>query len=157
MPAAPQAPWENPRILFTLLLVFLCGALAGSLVMRYGFRSEPRALGGFYRTESGREISIDRLRTDLKLSPQQTKDLELIVDDFTNYVQTTQAALEGHGMMLGWRSITGALMASGELVSAGLPRLAPRDAFYLVARNKRGEHAADIFARWLLSNAESGN
>lgn len=76
---------------------------------------------------------------------------------FTNYVQTTQAALEGHGMMLGWRSITGALMASGELVSAGLPRLAPRDAFYLVARNKRGEHAADIFARWLLSNAESGN
>ena len=74
---------------------------------------------------------------------------------FTNYVQTTQAALEGHGMMLGWRSITGALKASGELVSAGLPRLVPRDAFYLVARNKRGEHAADIFAGWLLSNAES--
>jgi DNA-binding transcriptional LysR family regulator len=72
---------------------------------------------------------------------------------FTNYVQATQAALDGHGMMLGWRSITGALMASGALVSAGLPVLAPRDAFYLVARKKRGEHAADIFAGWLLSDA----
>jgi DNA-binding transcriptional LysR family regulator len=72
---------------------------------------------------------------------------------FTNYVQATQAALDGHGMMLGWRSITGALTASGVLVSAGLPVLAPRDAFYLVARKKRGEHAADIFAGWLLSDA----
>ncbi len=72
---------------------------------------------------------------------------------FTNYVQTTQAALEGHGMMLGWRSITGALTASGQLVSAGLPKLAPRDAFYLVARNKRGGQVAETFAKWLLSHA----
>jgi DNA-binding transcriptional LysR family regulator len=72
---------------------------------------------------------------------------------FTNYVQTTQAALEGHGMMLGWRSITGALVASGTLVSAGLPVLAPRDAFHLVVRSKRGGEASETFARWLLSHA----
>jgi len=71
---------------------------------------------------------------------------------FTNYVQTTQAALDGHGMMLGWRSITGALTASGDLVSAGLPTLTPDDAFYLVARNKRGGQATETFARWLLSH-----
>lgn len=70
---------------------------------------------------------------------------------FTNYVQATQAALEGHGMMLGWRSITGALTASGALVAAGLPGLVPRDAFFLVARRKRGAHAAELFAQWLLS------
>lgn len=75
---------------------------------------------------------------------------------FTNYVQTTQAALEGHGMMLGWRSITGALTASGQLVSAGLPGLAPRDAFYLVARKKRGGQAAETFTRWLVAHAPSG-
>jgi DNA-binding transcriptional LysR family regulator len=74
---------------------------------------------------------------------------------FTNYVQTTQAALDGHGMMLGWRSITGALTASGQLVSAGLPRLAPRNAFYLVARKKRGGQAAEVFARWLIAHATS--
>jgi LysR family transcriptional regulator, glycine cleavage system transcriptional activator len=74
---------------------------------------------------------------------------------FTNYVQATQAALEGHGMMLGWRSITGALTASGALVPAGLPGLAPQDAFFLVGRRKRGGRATELFARFLLSNAAS--
>lgn len=72
---------------------------------------------------------------------------------FTNYVQTTQAALEGHGMMLGWRSITGALVASGALVPAGLPVMEPRNAFYLVLRRKRSGEAAEAFARWLRSHA----
>ncbi len=72
---------------------------------------------------------------------------------FTNYVQATQAALDGHGLMLGWRSITGALTQEGKLVTAGLPALAPRDAFYLVARNKRGGRASEAFSEWLLSDA----
>jgi len=75
---------------------------------------------------------------------------------FTNYVQTTQAALDGHGVMLGWRSITGALTASGQLVPAGLPPLTPRDAFYLVARTKRAGRAADTFAQWLASPEAHG-
>ena len=74
---------------------------------------------------------------------------------FTNYVQATQAALEGHGMMLGWRSITGALEASGALTSAGLPILAPRDAFYIVLRNKKTGEAAETFAHWLHSHARA--
>lgn len=74
---------------------------------------------------------------------------------FTNYVQATQAALEGHGMMLGWRSITGALVATGALASAGLPILAPKDAFYLVLRNKKTGEAAEKFAHWLHSHARA--
>jgi DNA-binding transcriptional LysR family regulator len=69
---------------------------------------------------------------------------------FTNYVQTTQAALEGHGVMLGWRSITGALTAAGQLVPAGLPALTAPDGFYLVARRKRGNPASEAFAGWLV-------
>lgn len=72
---------------------------------------------------------------------------------FTNYVQATQAALEGRGVMLGWRSITGELVASGALVSAGLPVLAPRDAFYLALRHKWTGEASERFAHWLQSNA----
>ena len=93
MPAAPHAPWENPRILFTLLLIFLCGALAGSIVMRYGFRAESANLLHPW-PEPGQEISIDRLRAELDLSPQQTKELELIVDDFTNYIHSLQAQMD---------------------------------------------------------------
>ena len=73
---------------------------------------------------------------------------------FTNNVQATQAALDGHGMMLGWRSITGALVASGALVSAGLPPLPARDAFYLVQRHKRAEPPVERFATWLRSHAQ---
>lgn len=76
---------------------------------------------------------------------------------FSNYVQTTQAALDGLGMMLGWRSITGELVARGALVPAGLPPFHPRDAFFLVARHKRSGRAADTFARWLVANTGPGH
>jgi len=72
---------------------------------------------------------------------------------FTNYVQATQAALDGYGMMLGWRSITGALVASGALTSAGLPVMASSDAFYLALRNKKTGEATETFAQWLRSHA----
>ena len=75
---------------------------------------------------------------------------------FTNYVQATQAAVEGLGMMLGWQSITGGLVAGGQLVPAGHPRHRPNDAFYLVARPKRIDPAADTFAAWLHASAKTG-
>jgi len=68
---------------------------------------------------------------------------------FTNYVQATQAAVEGLGVMLGWLSITGGLAHAGQLVPAGHKQHRPRDGFYLVAKPKRGDAAADEFARWL--------
>ena len=75
---------------------------------------------------------------------------------FTNYVQATQTALDGHGVMLGWRSITGALAAEGRLVSAGLPRIEPDDAYFLVSRPKRDRPAAEAFAAWLLGSTTHG-
>lgn len=36
---------------------------------------------------------------------------------FDNYIQAVQAALDGRGVMLGWRSITAALVAEGRLVA----------------------------------------
>ncbi|WP_298432376.1 LysR substrate-binding domain-containing protein [uncultured Jannaschia sp.] len=74
---------------------------------------------------------------------------------FTNYVQATQAALEGRGMLLGWRSITGALVASGALVSAGLPVMSPGQGFYLARRRKKGGEATERFASWLRSSARA--
>ena len=73
---------------------------------------------------------------------------------FTNYVQATQAALEGHGMMLGWRSITGELQAAGQLLPAGLPAITPRDAFYLVTPRKRGRPPAEALSDWLRASLQ---
>ena len=54
-------------------------------------------------------------------------------------------------MMLGWRSITGALVTAGDLVPVGLPGFVPKDAFYLVVHRKRRGPATEVFAEWVLS------
>lgn len=72
---------------------------------------------------------------------------------FTNYVQATQAAVEGQGVMLGWLSITGGMVAAGRLVSAGLPKVRPVDAMFLVTRPKRRSQAAEAFSNWLRASA----
>ena len=71
---------------------------------------------------------------------------------FTNYVQATQAALEGHGMLLGWRSITGALVETGALVQAGLPALPLSDGFHVARRHKRQGAATERFVDWLCTH-----
>src|SRR3546814_21112774 len=55
---------------------------------------------------------------------------------FTNYVQATQAALAGRGVMPGWRSITGDLVAEGRLVAVVDRPLVPHDGYYLVAARR---------------------
>lgn len=83
--------WQNPRILCMLLLVFLCGATAGALAMRMGTSS--RATRTYWR-EGGREISLDRFRRELNLTPEQAKDMEVVLNDFVMYYQTVQEQMQ---------------------------------------------------------------
>jgi DNA-binding transcriptional LysR family regulator len=75
---------------------------------------------------------------------------------FSNYVQATQAALSGHGIMLGWRSITGDQVAKGLLVPASLPAYRPPDAYYAVlsSRSKNAE-TAGVVVNWLKHTAHT--
>jgi DNA-binding transcriptional LysR family regulator len=70
---------------------------------------------------------------------------------FNNYVQATQAALDGQGIMLGWRSITGDLVAERRLTPIGLPPVLPEDGAYYVVIPKRsaGNAAVARFVEWL--------
>jgi hypothetical protein len=86
------APWRNPRILYTFLCVFLCGALAGAILMRFGFLPERRV--GAYWKEGAREISLQRFKKELDLTPEQTKDMETVLDDFMMYYQSLQAQMD---------------------------------------------------------------
>ena len=87
------APWRNPRILYTLLCVFLCGAVAGAAVMRFGLSPE-RHVPGAYWKEGAREISLQKFKKDLDLSPEQAKDMESVLDDFMMYYQSLQAQMD---------------------------------------------------------------
>ncbi|MDB5659895.1 MAG: hypothetical protein JWS10_2510 [Cypionkella sp.] len=75
---------------------------------------------------------------------------------FTNYVQATQAALDGHGVMLGWESNTSDLIRRGRLVVLPFPRLQPKEAFYLVIPPHRADQpAVRTLADWLSGFAGS--
>ena len=70
---------------------------------------------------------------------------------FSNYVQATQAALAGQGVVLGWRSNAGDLIRGGQLVPLGAARYHPAEAFYLVVARRPASAASQHFQRWILS------
>jgi LysR family transcriptional regulator, glycine cleavage system transcriptional activator len=73
---------------------------------------------------------------------------------YTNYVQATQAAVAGQGVMLGWKSMTGELVKDGKLVELPLPAVVPDEAFFLVfAERRKPTGSLDILVEWLLATA----
>ncbi|MCE2565224.1 LysR family transcriptional regulator [Komagataeibacter sp. FNDCF1] len=70
---------------------------------------------------------------------------------FNNYIQATQAALNGLGIMLGWRSITGDLVAEGRLCPVGLPSIEQEDNAYhiVVPARSRLNPAVQTFMTWI--------
>jgi hypothetical protein len=91
-PANPPS-WKNPRILLTLLLVFLCGATLGMLTMSLGARGWIHASAPAWK-ESDKEISLQKFKKELNLSPTQAEQLETVLDDFFMYYHTLQAQLD---------------------------------------------------------------
>lgn len=68
---------------------------------------------------------------------------------FTNYVQATQAAMAGQGVLLGWESITSGLVTEGHLTPTGHPTMVPSDGYYLISRGEGGRPAAREVVDWL--------
>ena len=72
--------WQNPRILSILLLVFVCGAMAGAVTMRLGFSPSARRAQSYWK-EGGKEISLDRFRRELNLNDEQTRQMETVLNE----------------------------------------------------------------------------
>ena len=87
-----RASWRNPRILTTLLLVFLAGALSGALTMQarlHGAMHPPPGLA-----IPGTQITYARLKTDLNLTDPQAESIQMILDDMLKYHQDLQNQIE---------------------------------------------------------------
>jgi Spy/CpxP family protein refolding chaperone len=93
MSPVPRASWRNPRILAILLVVFLCGSFAGALVMRYAVHPQFQQ-PAVYWTKGGREITLEHYEEELNLTPEQSRQMELIIDDFMMYIHTLQAQMD---------------------------------------------------------------
>ncbi len=85
--------WRNPRILLTLLLIFLCGASLGMVTM--SLRAHRWARPSLAASkESEKELSLARFKKELNLTPEQAEQLETVLDDFFMYYHTLQAQLD---------------------------------------------------------------
>ena len=94
MLAADRASWQNPRILTTLVMVFLCGALVGAITMRSGLHDKMHRSAAAYWKDGQSEFSYDRLKRDLNLTSDQAERLKVILDDFVKYHEDLQAQIE---------------------------------------------------------------
>jgi len=94
MNGGPCVSWRNPRILLTLFLVFLAGGTSGALVMRYGIHGWVSQASGPYWKEGGKEISLQRFKRELELTPEQAEQMETVLDDFVLYYQTLQTQMD---------------------------------------------------------------
>lgn len=89
-----RATWHNPRILFTLLLVFLCGAAVGSLAMRMKVASAAARSPSLLWKEGGKAVTLAKFKRELKLTPEQTSEIEAALDEFVNYYQSLQMQMD---------------------------------------------------------------
>ncbi len=98
--AAQRAPWQNPRVLTTLLLVFLAGAASGALVMQLGLhemlhRATPAVAAKTAPAHApGHDAMLIKFQTELGLSGDQTAKLALVLDDYSQYYQSLQDQLD---------------------------------------------------------------
>lgn len=91
--ASDQPTWQNPRILTTLVLVFLTGALAGGIGMREGLHRELHRGVAYWRGDKA-EFSYGELKTELNLTPEQSERLKTILDDFAKYHEDLEAQID---------------------------------------------------------------
>ncbi|MCU1335938.1 MAG: hypothetical protein JWO19_1519 [Bryobacterales bacterium] len=90
-----KASIGNPRIVSTLLLVFLAGAATGMLGMRYGLHDRlHRVAASSPPRESSREAVLQDFKTKLELSPEQTDQLAVVLEDYRHYYESLQDQLD---------------------------------------------------------------
>ncbi len=76
--------WD-PRVIFTLalVLVFFTGAAVGALVMDLGIHNRQRPPA--FSTPNGQALYFEQLKKELDLTPEQSVQLESVLNDFWQY------------------------------------------------------------------------
>src|SRR5580700_3509288 len=87
--ATASLPRPSEKIaIVSFILVFLCGAVLGAVVMSF---SGHASLHGSAPATSGFSMSVPEWKQRLDLSDQQTEQLKSILDDFSHYYDNVLA------------------------------------------------------------------
>ena len=91
---------KNPKVIGTLVLVFLAGGAMGALTMQFGLHDR------MHRTVSAasapvpvhkaptNDALVQRFKTELNLSGDQTDKIAMVLDDYRRYYQSLEDQLD---------------------------------------------------------------
>jgi len=88
---------QNPKVISTLVVVFLAGAAAGALAMQLGLHEKlhhTAAAASKPVPPAAKDAVLQRFKTELNLSSAQTLQISSILDDYRHYYQSLQDQLD---------------------------------------------------------------
>ena len=95
-PRGADASWQNPRVLLALMAVFLMGAAFGGVVLKFTGRSNGVTMSQappVWKNQDSKTV-LNLFKRELTLSEKQSADMEIVLDDFSMYLQNLQGQLE---------------------------------------------------------------
>src|ERR1700722_7108455 len=94
MTTAHRPLWQHPQIISTLLLVFMAGGATGALAFRLLRGMAPPRVSppppGSVTKEPSRDAVLQRFKTELDLSADQTAKIAIVLEDFSHYYESLQ-------------------------------------------------------------------
>lgn len=91
--ATTRAAWQNPRVVSTLLLVFLAGAATGALWMQFGLHEKLHHVAAASPAVD-HDALLRRFNSELGLSQDQSQRVSAVLADYTEYYQSLQDQLD---------------------------------------------------------------
>jgi len=88
-----RASWRNSQVLGLLVLVFVAGALSGAFAYRM-VRVAQKSSAGANILNLKESSSLAQLQRELALTPEQTKQVQAIIDDYKRYYGNIQDQFE---------------------------------------------------------------
>jgi len=100
---------KNPKVLLTLVFVFLAGAATGALSMSLGLHERlhrtvaaagpsrppsPAGVGTRSPSAANNDAVLQRFKSELNLTPEQTEKIGAVLDDYQNYFDSLREQLD---------------------------------------------------------------
>jgi hypothetical protein len=91
---------KNPKVIGTLVLVFLAGAAVGALTMQMGLHENlhrtvsAASVPAAVRKAPTNDALVQRFKTELNLSGGQTDKIAMVLEDYRQYYQSLQDQLD---------------------------------------------------------------
>src|SRR5665213_774342 len=98
MPQDPAS--KNPKVIGTLVLVFLAGGAVGALTMQLGLHERlhrtvsAASVPAAEHKASTNDALVQRFKTELNLSGDQTEKIAMVLEDYRQYYQSLQDQLD---------------------------------------------------------------